>query len=206
MYIRLHPKNPEERKLKEIITCLKDGGIIIYPTDTMYGIGCDIFNPKAIEKLYKIKGVNEKTARFSFITNTISDFSKYTKSLDNSTFRLINKCLPGPYTFILEASKEVPKLLKTKKNTVGLRIPNNVICQAIVSGLGNPIISTSLPAKEDVEEYIDPEVFTEFFEHQVEIIIDGGLGSIEASTVVDLTTMPASIIRTGLGDISIFEQ
>jgi tRNA threonylcarbamoyl adenosine modification protein (Sua5/YciO/YrdC/YwlC family) len=205
MYIRLHPQNPEERKLKEIITCLKDGGIIIYPTDTVYGIGCDIYNAKAIEKLYRIKGVNEKTAQFSFITNTISDFSKYAKSLDNATFRQINKCLPGAYTFILEASKEVPKLLKTKKNTVGLRIPNNIICQAIVTALGNPIISTSLPEHDNVESYTEPEIFGEFFNNQVDLVIDGGLGSILASTVIKYENGNHEIIREGLGDISPFE-
>jgi tRNA threonylcarbamoyl adenosine modification protein (Sua5/YciO/YrdC/YwlC family) len=204
VFIRIHPENPEERKILQIVQALKEGAIIIYPTDTVYGIGCDILNTKAIERLYKIKGVNEKTARFSFVCNDISDFSKYAKSFDNSVFRDIKRSLPGPFTFILEASKEVPKLLKTKKNSVGLRIPNNKICQAIVAGLGNPIISTSLPDSLDVDDYADPEIFATNYEHLVDFIVDGGVGNIEASTVIDYTGGSPVLIRQGAGEIDLF--
>jgi tRNA threonylcarbamoyl adenosine modification protein (Sua5/YciO/YrdC/YwlC family) len=206
MFVRIHPINPEERKINQVVDCLRNGGLIIYPTDTVYGIGCDINNPKAIEKLYRLKGVNEKTAKFSFICKDISDFSQYTKSLDTPVFKVIKKCLPGPYTFILDASKEVPKLLKTKKNTVGLRIPDNTICKAIVTALGNPIISTSLPETDEVEDYTDPEIFFYLFENKVDIVIDGGIGKMETSTVIQYNDGVAEIIREGAGDISIFEQ
>lgn len=200
----MHPKNPEERKIAQIVDWLKAGAIIIYPTDTVYGIGCDIHNSKAIERLYKIKGMNEKTARFSFICDGISDFSKFAKSMDNSTYKIMKQCLPGPYTFIFEASKEVPKLLKTKKNTVGLRMPDNKICHAIVTALGNPIISTSLPERENIDDYTDPELFAEYYTHIVDHLIDGGLGNMLASTVIDLTGDEYNIIREGAGDISLF--
>jgi tRNA threonylcarbamoyl adenosine modification protein (Sua5/YciO/YrdC/YwlC family) len=207
MFVRIHPINPEERKISQVVDCLKNGGLIIYPTDTVYGIGCDIFNPKAIEKLYRIKGVNEKTAQFSFICKDISDFSKYTKSIDTPVFKILKKCLPGAYTFILPASKEVPKLLKTKKNTVGLRIPDNTICQAIVHQLGNPIISTSLPETFAIEDSTDPETFYYLFENKVDMVIDGGIGNMLASTVVSFDEDgTAQLIRTGAGDVSIFED
>jgi tRNA threonylcarbamoyl adenosine modification protein (Sua5/YciO/YrdC/YwlC family) len=206
MYLRVHPINPEERKINQICDCLKNSGVIIYPTDTMYGIGCSILNTKAIERLYKIKGVNEKTAQFSFICKDISDLSQYAKSIETTLFRILKKALPGPYTFIMEASKEVPKLLKTKKNTVGLRIPQNIICQTIIETLGHPIISTSLPAHAELEHYIDPEVFYEDFENKVDLVIDGGLGTIDASSVIDVTQWPEyKIIREGIGNINIFE-
>lgn len=204
MFIRIHPDNPEERKIQQLAQMLREGAIIIYPTDTVYGIGCDIHNAKAIERLYKIKGVNEKTARFSFICADISDFSKYAKNLDNHIFKAIKKSLPGPYTFILEASKEVPKLLKTKKNTVGLRIPDNNICQAIIAALGNPIISTSLPESVNVDNFVDPEYFAEHYESIVDHIVDGGIGNVEASTVIDYTSGEAVLIREGAGSIEHF--
>jgi tRNA threonylcarbamoyl adenosine modification protein (Sua5/YciO/YrdC/YwlC family) len=204
MFLRVHPINPEDRKINQIVSCLQNGGLIIYPTDTVYGIGCDIFNPKAIEKLYKLKGVTEKTAKFSFICKDISDFSKYAKSMDTPIFKLIKKCLPGPYTFILEASKETPKLLKTKKNTVGLRIPNNTICQAIVAALGHPIISTSLPESTEVEDFTDPEVFYYLFEKKVDLVVDGGLGSLQTSSVIQFTDGVAEVIREGAGNIDMF--
>jgi tRNA threonylcarbamoyl adenosine modification protein (Sua5/YciO/YrdC/YwlC family) len=205
MFLRIHPINPEERKINQIVDCLRNGGIIIYPTDTVYGIGCDIKNPRAIEKLYQLKGVTEKTAKFSFICKDISDFSLYTKSMDTPVFKLLKKCLPGPYTFILEASKEVPKLLKTKKNTVGIRVPDNKICNAIVTALGNPIISTSLPETNEVEDFTDPEIFFYLFENRVDLVVDGGIGNIETSSVIQFIDGKAEIIREGAGDISIFE-
>ena len=191
MFLRIHPDNPEDRKIQQVLDCLRNGGLIIYPTDTVYGIGCDIFNAKAIEKLYRLKDVNEKTARFSFICKDLSDFSK--------------KSLPGPFTFILDASKEVPKLLKTKKNTVGLRIPDNKICAAIVDALGHPIITTSLPETAEVEDYTDPETFFYLFENKVDLVIDGGIGNTESSTVISFVNDEIEIIRKGAGSIEIFE-
>ncbi len=206
MYTRVHPISPEPRKIAEVVNCLKNGGLIIYPTDTIYGIGCDIHNEKAIQKLYQLKGVTQKNAQFSFLCKDISDFSQYTRNLDTPIFRLLKKCVPGPYTFILEASKEVPRLLKTKKNTVGLRIPDNTICQALISALGNPIISTSLPQNADVDEYVDPEIFYDIFKDKVDMVIDGGVGQLLASTVIDVSKGYVDIIREGAGDIAIFED
>jgi tRNA threonylcarbamoyl adenosine modification protein (Sua5/YciO/YrdC/YwlC family) len=205
MFARIHPQNPEDRKIQQIVASLKGGAIIIYPTDTVYGIGCDITNSKAIEKLYRIKNVSAKDAKFSFICSSLSNISNYTKPFDTSIFKILKKCLPGPYTFILEANKEVPKLLQTKKNTVGIRIPDNKICLAIVEALGNPIISTSLPESKEVDEFVDPDIFYYLFENQVDIVIDGGIGQSEPSTVVDCTSGTPQIIREGLGSISIFE-
>jgi len=205
MFLRIHPDNPEDRKIQQVLDCLRNGGLIIYPTDTVYGIGCDIFNSKAIEKLYRLKDVNEKTARFSFICKDLSDFSKYAKSINSPVFKLIKKSLPGPFTFILDASKEVPKLLKTKKNTVGLRIPDNKICATIVDALGHPIITTSLPETAEVEDYTDPETFFYLFENKVDLVIDGGIGNTESSTVISFVNDEIEIIRKGAGSIEIFE-
>jgi tRNA threonylcarbamoyl adenosine modification protein (Sua5/YciO/YrdC/YwlC family) len=203
MYIRVHPQNPEARKIAQVVECLQNDGIIIYPTDTVYGIGCSIYSKKAIERLYQIKQLNEKTAQLSFIAQNISDLSQYIASLDTATFKLLKRTLPGPYTFIVQANKELHKLLKMKRNTVGVRIPNNEICQAMLKELGHPIISTSLPLRDGIEDYTDPEVFEEYFSNSVDIIIDGGTGGYIASTVVDCTTETHSIIREGAGDINI---
>jgi tRNA threonylcarbamoyl adenosine modification protein (Sua5/YciO/YrdC/YwlC family) len=199
MYIRVHPQDPEQRKIASIADCLKNDGVIIYPTDTVYGIGASIFSTKATERIYRIKNLNAKTARLSIICNSISELSLYIRSLDTATFKMLKKNLPGPYTFILEGSRELPKLLKTKRNTVGIRIPDNKICSAIVEKLGVPIISTSLPERANIEDYTDPEVFAEYFENEVDLIIDGGIGSYIASTVVDCTSVPAVITREGAG-------
>jgi tRNA threonylcarbamoyl adenosine modification protein (Sua5/YciO/YrdC/YwlC family) len=206
MYLRIHPINPEERKINEVVQALKKGAIIIYPTDTVYGMGCSIHHNEAVQRLYKLKGVNEKTAKFSFICPDFSTLSSYAQPMDTHVFKNIKKCLPGPYTFILEASKEVPKVLRTKKNTIGLRIPDNKICMAIIEALGHPIISTSLPQNNDVEEYTDPEIFFSTFEKNVDIIIDGGLGNILESSVIDYSTSTPNIIREGAGDITLFEN
>ena len=177
MLLRLHPQNPHGRLLRQIADCLKSGGIIIYPTDTIYGLGCDIYQPKAIERICKIKNVDPQTAQLSFICRNLSNLSDYTKSIDTPLYRVLKNHLPGPYTFILPASKEVPKILKSKKNTIGLRIPDNVICNAIVETLGNPILSASLPG-EMVEEYTEPEIIYETFGTLVDYVIDGGPGGI----------------------------
>src|SRR5690606_13492774 len=158
MLIHIHPDNPQQRNIDTVVATLRAGGVIIYPTDTIYGIGCDITRPDAIQQICRIKGIDPKKAQFSFVCSDLSHISDYTKSIDTPTFRLLKKALPGPYTFILNASKQVPKLMQTKKDTVGIRVPDNNICRMIVEQLGNPILSTSLPTDEDVEYYTDPEL------------------------------------------------
>ncbi len=199
MLLKIHPQNPQPRLLQTVADCLKNGGIIIYPTDTIYGLGCDIFYPKAIERICQIKNIDPAKAQLSFICRDLSHLSDYTKSIDTPLYRMLKNYLPGPYTFILPASKLVPKILKSKKDTVGLRIPDNVICNSILSALGNPILSASLPG-EMVEEYTDPEVIYEKFGKQVDYVIDGGPGGIIPSTVIDCTTEEWNVTRQGLGE------
>ena len=199
MLIHIHPQNPQPRQIKSVVECLEKGGIIIYPTDTIYGIGCDIFNHKAIEKICRIKQVDPQKAQLSFVCSDLSDLSKYARQLPTPTYRLLKRYLPGPYTFILPASREVPKILKSKKDTIGLRVPNHPITQAIVSGLGRPILSASLPG-ELVESYTDPEWIYDAFKNQVDMIIDGGAGGITPSTIVDFTNEEPVLIRKGLGE------
>jgi tRNA threonylcarbamoyl adenosine modification protein (Sua5/YciO/YrdC/YwlC family) len=199
MLLNVHPDNPNPRHLKTIIECLKDGGIIIYPTDTVYGLGCDITQHKAIERIARIKQIDPKKAQFSFICYDLSHLSDYAKSVDTPIFRMLKKALPGPYTFILPASRLVPKLLKTKKDTVGIRVPDNNICRTIVKELGNPLMSTTLPIEDYVEEYTDPEIIYEKFGKQVDIVVDGGPGGIGFSTVVDCTGAEPVLIREGIG-------
>ena len=198
MLLSIHPVNPQTRLVRQVVECLKDGGIIIYPTDTIYGLGCDIHHPKAIERICRIKNIDPKKANLSFICRDLSHLSDYTKSIDTPLYRILRTCLPGPYTFILPASKQVPKMLKSKKETIGLRVPNNVICQNILEELGNPILSASLPG--DIpEELTDPEIIEERFGKLVDVIIDGGTGGVIPSTVVDCTTDDWTVIRQGLG-------
>ena len=199
MLIQIHPENPQPRLIKQVTECLKDGGIIVYPTDTIYGLGCDIMQHKAIERICKIKNVDPQKAQLSFICSSLSDLSEYAKSIDTPLYRLLKNYLPGPYTFILPASKQVPKILQSKKSTVGLRVPDNKICCAILEELGNPLLSTSLPG-EMVEEYTDPEIIYKKFEHLVDIVIDGGIGGMVPSTVVDCTTDEWKVVRQGLGE------
>ncbi len=198
MLIQIHPDNPQPRLIKQVVECLKSGGIIAYPTDTIYGLGCDIFQHKAIERICKIKNVDPQKVQLSFICSDLSNLSDYTKSIDTPLYRMLKTHLPGPYTFILPASKQVPKILQSKKSTIGLRIPDNTICQHILQQLGNPILSTSFPG-EMVEEYTDPEIIHEKFEHLVDIVIDGGIGGMVPSTIVDCTTDDWKVIREGLG-------
>ena len=199
MLIQLHPKNPQARQLKTIVECLLDGGVIIYPTDTIYGLGCNIFQQKAIQRICRIKNVDPQKAQLSFVCHDLSDLSKYTKSISTPLYRLIKNYLPGPYTFILPASKEVPKILQSKKSTIGLRVPDNVIANSIVEQMGNPLLSASLPG-EMVEEYTDPELIYENFQKLVDIVIDGGMGGMIPSTVIDCTSEPYQLIRQGLGE------
>ena len=201
MLLTIHPENPQPRLIAQVVDCLKNGGIIIYPTDTIYGLGCDINHPKAVERICQIKNVDPKKAQLSFICRDLSHLSDYTKSIDTPLYRLLKNNLPGPFTFILPASKQVPKILKTKKDTIGLRIPDNIICMAILDALDNPLLSASLPG-EMVEEYTDPEIIYETFEKQVDYVIDGGPGGIIPSTIIDCTHSEWEILRQGLGVIS----
>jgi len=202
MLVQIHPQDPQPRLIKQIIDCLREGGIIIYPTDTIYGLGCDIFQHKAIERICKIKQVDPMKAQLSFICRDLSHLSDYTKSIDTPLYRMLKNYLPGPYTFILPASKQVPKILQTKKSTIGLRVPDNEIDRHILDALGNPLLSASLPG-EMVEEYTDPEVIYEKFRSQVDFVIDGGPGGMVPSTIVDCTTADWEIIRQGTGEFEI---
>jgi tRNA threonylcarbamoyl adenosine modification protein (Sua5/YciO/YrdC/YwlC family) len=198
MLISIHPDNPQARQLSMVKECLENGGIIAYPTDTIYGLGCDIFHPEAIEKICAIKKVNPEKANLSFICSDLSDLSLYAKAIDNSLFRILKKALPGPFTFILPASKQVPKILQSKKKTIGLRIPDNNIALSIIKTLGHPILSASFPG-ENIEDYTDPEIIFEHWGKQIDMVVDGGIGGIIPSTVVDCTSDTYEVIRQGAG-------
>jgi len=196
-FVKVYDENPNTTEINKIVGILKKGGLIIYPTDTVYGLGCDITNAKAVEKIARIKGVKVDKSNFSFICNDLSHLSDYVKQIDTPTYKLLKRALPGPYTFILPGSKSLPKVFK-KKKTVGIRIPNNNIVRAIVEALGNPIISTSIHDEDDVIEYTtDPELIFEKWKYLVDGVIDGGYGDNLASTVIDLTDSIPKIIREG---------
>ncbi|WP_353140086.1 L-threonylcarbamoyladenylate synthase [Pseudopedobacter sp.] len=202
MLLRIYEENPNEKQILQVVDVLKKGGIIIYPTDTIYGMGCDITNQKAIEKIAQLKGIKAEKANFSFICHDLSHISQYVKPMDTSTFRLLKKALPGPFTFIFEANSNVPKLLASKKKTVGIRVPDNNIAREIVKALGNPILSTSIRDDDELIEYsTDPELIHEKYKDLVDIVIDGGYGNNVASTVVNCTDGDFEIIRQGLGDL-----
>lgn len=190
--------NPSDRQISKIIDVLKAGGVIIYPTDTVYGIGCDITKHKAIERIAQLKDVKVEKANFSFICYDLSHIADYTRPLENSVFKLMKRNLPGPFTFILEANTHVPKILKAKKKTIGIRVPDNNIIREIVKALGNPILTTSLKADDEILEYTtDPELIYEDYKNLVDIVIDGGYGGNIASTVIDCTGHEPEIIREG---------
>jgi tRNA threonylcarbamoyl adenosine modification protein (Sua5/YciO/YrdC/YwlC family) len=199
MLLHLHPDNPQPRNIRTIVECLQDGGVIIYPTDTIYGLGCSILKHKAIERICRIKNIPVEKAQLSFICYDLGDLSTYTKSISTPLYRLLKSKLPGAYTFILPASKQVPKILKSKKDTIGLRVPDNNIARSIVKELNHPILSASLPG-EMVEEYTDPELIQENFKNLVDIVVDGGTGGMIPSTVIDFTKEEPEIIRQGLGE------
>lgn len=198
MLINIHPDNPQPRLVKQVVEVLKKGGLIIYPTDTIYGLGCDIFQHKAVERICRIKQIDPQKANLSFVCYDLSDLSNYAKQLETPVYRRLKQHLPGPYTFILGASRQVPKILRTKKDTVGIRVPDNNIARAIVQELGNPILSASLPG-ESIEEYTDPEWIHDKFENLVDIVIDGGIGGVVPSTVIDFTTGEPVMVREGAG-------
>lgn len=202
-YLKLHPINPERRHLNRIVDVLKNDGVIIYPTDTLYGFGCDITSHKAVEKIAKLKNIDPKKANFSFIIEDLTHINDFAKPFSNYYYKLMKRNLPGPFTFILDANNSVPKMLKNNKKTVGIRMPNSIIAKEIVITLGNPLITSSIPHEEN-ENYLypsDPEVIFEEFKHKVDIVIDGGIGGIHHSTIVDCTGSEAIITRQGIGEL-----
>lgn len=201
MLLRINPSNIEWRKIRQIADILRDGGIIIYPTDTIYGLGCDINNHKAVEKICRLRNLDYKTANLSFICKDIGQISQYTKTIDNPTFKALKRNLPGAFTFILPSNNEVPKLFKNKKRTVGVRVPDHAVPLAIVEELGRPILTTSLRSDDEILEYFtDPQQIYEDFKDKVDVFIDSGYGSNMPSTVVNLTGDEPEIIREGLGE------
>ncbi len=202
-FIKIYNENPSQELIEEVVSTLKQGGLIIFPTDTVYGLGCDLKNNKALERVAMLKGVKLEKATFSFIFNNLSHLSDYVKQLNSTTFKILKRTLPGPYTFILPGSNTLPKVFK-KKKTVGIRIPDNNIVRSIVETLGNPIVSTSIKDDDEILEYItDPELIFEKWEKKVDLVIDGGYGDNYASTVVDLIDAPV-VIREGKGSIDVF--
>ena len=200
-FIKIYPQNPSEKEIARVVKVLKDGGSVIYPTDTVYGLGCDITNTKALERIAKIKGVKLDKANFSFVCHDLSNISDYVKQIDTSTFKLLKRTLPGPYTFILPGNNNLPKEFK-KKTTVGIRVPDNSIALEIVRQLGNPIVSTSIHDDDDVIEYTtDPELIFEKWQNLVDVVIDGGYGDNQASTIIDLSEGEPVVIREGKGSI-----
>ena len=202
-FIRLYEENPEQRKIDEIVKVLKAGGVIIYPTDTVYGIGCDFFNTKAVQRVCQIKQI--KPQSLSFICYDMSEISEYVRSLSTPVFKVMKKALPGPFTFILNSSSKVPKVLGAKRKTVGIRIPNNNIPRAIVRELGNPIVTTTIHDEDEILEYsTDPELIYEKYKNLVDVVIDGGYGGNVPSTVVNCADEDFEVVREGLGDLDLY--
>lgn len=205
MLIKIYPENPNDKTIQQVVDVLRKGGIIIYPTDTVYGLGCDISNQKAIERICKIKGIKPEKANFSFVCYDLSHIADYTRPINNETYRILKKALPGPFTFIFNANKNVPKLLSSNKKTVGIRVPDNNIARCIVKMLGNPIISTSIHDDDEIIEYsTDPELIHEKYEDLVDLVIDGGYGDNEPSTIIDCSMGEFDIIRQGKGELELF--
>ncbi|WP_395045831.1 L-threonylcarbamoyladenylate synthase [Flavobacterium sp.] len=202
-FIKIYPDNPNEAAIKKVVDVLKNGGLIIYPTDTVYGLGCDITNTKALERIAKIKGIKLEKANFSFVCHDLSNISDYVKQIDTSTFKILKRALPGPYTFILPGNNSLPKEFK-KKTTVGIRVPDNNIALEIVKMLGNPIVSTSIHDEDEVLEYsTDPELIFEKWQNLVDLVIDGGYGDNIGSTIIDLSGHEPEVIREGKGSLDI---
>jgi tRNA threonylcarbamoyl adenosine modification protein (Sua5/YciO/YrdC/YwlC family) len=203
LLLKIYDTNPNPKQLQQIVDCLQQGGIIVYPTDTIYAIGCSLFDKKAIQKITQIMGYTESKHNFSIICHDLSHLSEYAAHIPNHTFRLMKQCLPGAFTFILPASRQVPKLFMHKKNTVGIRVPNNNIARSIVALLGNPIIAASIHSTDFEAEYsTDPELIMERFGNKVDMVIDGGTGDNQPSTIIDCTTDEIEIIRQGKGILS----
>jgi len=204
MLLKIYPENPNQRAISQVTECLNDGGIVIYPTDTIYGMGCDIFKPKSVERISEILGNKKKKDAMTFICHDLSNLSDYSKPIPNNVFKMMKKSLPGPFTFILEANNNVPKLLQSNKKTVGIRVPDNSIILEIVRQLGHPILSTSVKDDDEVIEYTtDPELIYERYGDLVDIVIDGGYGDNQPSTVVDCTSGSIEVVRQGKGIIEL---
>ena len=203
MFLEINPKNPDARKVNKVVKILEKGGVIIYPTDSVYGLGCDIFNQKAVERICNIRGINPEKANLTFICKDIKQLSKYVYQIDNQLFRLLKENIPGAFTFILKANKEVPRHFKNKRKTIGVRVPNNPVALAILEELGRPILSISLKgdAESDDDFPIDPSLIYDDFEKRVDVVIDGGMGNNEPSTIVDCTSDDFEIIREGVGEL-----
>ncbi|MCP1994708.1 L-threonylcarbamoyladenylate synthase [Flavobacterium sp. HSC-61S13] len=203
-FIKIYPDNPNAKEIAKVVTILRNGGLVIYPTDTVYGLGCDITNSKALEKIAKIKGIKLDKANFSFVCHDLSNISDYVKQIETSTFKILKRSLPGPYTFILPGNNNLPKEFK-KKKTVGIRVPDNSIALELVRQLGNPIVSTSIYDEDTLVEYTtDPELIFEKWQNIVDVVIDGGFGDNQASTIIDLSGPEPEVIREGKGSIDVF--
>lgn len=202
--LRIHPENPEIKKINHVVDVLRQGGVVIYPTDTVYGIGCDLMNKHGLSNLLKIKGLKAKNLNFSFLCTDLSQISEYTKPIPNQVFKTMKKCLPGPFTFLLPANSHLPKILDQSKRTVGVRVPDNSIVTTLVSHLGNPILSASIKDQDEIIEYTtDPSIICDDYGNLVDCIIDGGLGGNEPSTVVDCAQGDVILVREGAGDIDL---
>lgn len=204
--IRLYEENPDPDKIRQIAATLRDGGVVIYPTDTVYGMGCDIMNLRAVERICKIKGINPRKHNFSIICADLSNISQFTRVITKPVFKMMKKALPGPFTFILEASNQVPKILHSNKKTLGIRVPDHNVPRMLVEELGHPILTTSINDEDEVIEYsTDPELIFEKYQHLVDIVINGGYGQNVASTVLDCTGDEVVVIREGLGKLEDLE-
>ena len=202
MFLEIFPHNMDMRKMQKVVDCLKSGGLVIYPTDTVYGLGCDIYNKDAVEKICRIKNVKPEKMNFSFICYDLSHISDFTVSVDTPTYKLMKRCLPGPYTFILKANNTIPKLFKNNKKTVGIRVPDNEIARTIVQELGHPILTTSVHHEDDIIDYItDASAIYERYENLVDIVIDGGVGGYKPSTIIDCTGDEPVVLREGAGPV-----
>lgn len=200
MLIKIYPENPDEKRIQQVIDVLKKGGVIVYPTDSVYSMGCDMANKRAVEKMAQLKGVKLEEANFSLICYDLSNISEYTVQFGTDIYKMMKRALPGPYTFILNANKNIPKLFQSKKQTIGIRVPDNNIARTIVNQLGNPMLSTSVHDDDEILEYTtDPELIHERYDGQVDLVIDGGFGNNEASTVIDCTGDTPEIVRQGIG-------
>jgi tRNA threonylcarbamoyl adenosine modification protein (Sua5/YciO/YrdC/YwlC family) len=200
MLLRIHPENPSDRQLRLVVECLMDGGVIIFPTDTIYAIGCDIYKPKAVDRIAQIKGVKKEKANFSFICHDLSHLSEYSRPIDNAVYKMMRRNLPGAFTFILSASNKVPKIFQSRKKSIGIRVPDNNIARDIVQMLGNPIMSTSIHDDDEIIEYTtDPELIFERYSNRVDLVIHGGYGNNVASTIIDCTGSEPELVREGKG-------